>query len=313
MSILVNRPDNKRRPGDWRWQRACELAEGARSVRGRDDETVKFASKFRRLLDRCDDDLDRLGVLDAYPAVYEAYSLYDASDDPTEHRWELEARLLAKESFADIEAKMGIPPETVEAYERIFFDVIDRLESPSLIVHTIIGRAVQTGLAEREYDCLWKLFAYFLGPAVLDALVFKFNMPQHTETHDGLRAAMRDFAKDTVDIKAGITLLTTPANWQTRELLLNLWKDLLALEMKAGQAGIGTETFNENVKALTETFEQLFTKHRPGVDADVVGRAAELEAGGVRMRASELAAIGLGKEPTGLELLVHTAKYPESE
>jgi hypothetical protein len=255
--------------------------------------------------------MDKLGVLDAYPALYEAYSLYDASDDPTEHRWELEARLLAKESFADIESKMGISPNTIAVYERIFFDVIDRLEMKSLIVHTIIGRAVQTGLAEREYDCLWKLFGYFLGSAVLDALVYKFNCPQHTDSHDGLRAAMRDFAKDTVDIKAGITLLTTPVNWQTRELLLNLWKDLLALEMQAGQAGIGTETFTQNVQALTESFEQMFTKHRPGVDADVVGRAAELEAGGVRMRASELAAIGLGKEPTGLEHLVHTAQYPE--
>lgn len=311
MSILVNRQDNTRRPADWRWQRACELADGARSVRGRDDDNIMFVAKFRRLLDRCQDDNDRLNVLDTYPALYEAYALYDASDEPTEHKWELEARLLAREPFADIEAKMGISPETTAAYERVFFDVIDRLGSPSLIIHTIIGRAVQMGLAEREYDCLWKLFAYWLGVPVLDVLVFKFNSPQHVESRDGLRAAMRDFSKDTLDVKASITLLTTPTNWQTRELIMNLWKDLLAMELQAGQAGVGTETFTQSVAALTGTFENMFGKHLPGVDAEIVGRAAVLETSGVRLRAEELATIGLGKEPLGLEHLVQSAKFPE--
>jgi len=311
MSILVNRPVNKRRPPDWRWQRACELAEGARPVRGRDDEVVKAACKFRRLIDRCQTDMDRLTALDAYPEMYEAYSLYDASDDPSEHRWELEARLLAREAFGDIADKMGIDPDAIEIYERVFFDVIDRLGSPSLITHTVIGRAVQTGLAEREYDCLWKLFGYHLGPSVLDAFVFKFNMPRHTESHDGLRAALRGFTKDTVDMKSAVTILTMPVNWQTRELILNLWKDLLALEMQVGTAGIGAETFSQNVQSLTETFEGMLIKYRPGVDAEIIGKVAELEAGGVRLRATELAAIGVGETPTGLEHLLKSAKYPE--
>jgi len=243
--------------------------------------------------------------------MYEAYSLYDASDAPTEHKWELEARLLAKEPFDVISRKMGIAPATVVLYERVFFDVIDRLDAPSLITHTVIGRAVQTGLAEREYDCLWKLFGYHLGPSILDALVFKFNMPRHTDSHDGMRAALRDFTKDTVDIKAAVTIVTTPVNWQTRELLLTLWKDLIALELQAGQAGIGTETFTQNIQAMTDTFAGLLGKYRPGVDAAVTGKVAELEAGGVRLRAAELAAIGVGEIPTGLEHLITNVKFPE--
>lgn len=311
MSILVNRPDNKRRPVDWRWQRACELVEGARLVRGRDDEVVRFACKFRRLMERCNDDNDRLAALDAYPAMYEAYSLYDASEDPTEHRWELEARILAKEAFDAISFKMGIDVEAINIYERMFFDVIDRLSSPSLITHTVIGKAVQAGLAEREYDCLWKLFGYWEGPLVLDALVYKFNNTRHTEEHDELRSAMQDLSKDTVAVKTAIALLTMPVNWQTRELILTLWKDLMAMELQAGQVGLGSEMYTQNVHAMTATFESLMIKYRPGVDAAMIGTVAELETGGVRLRAEELMAIGMGDTPTGLKRLTKSAVYPD--
>jgi len=311
MSILVNRPDNKRRPPDWRWQRACELAEGARPVRGRDDEVVRAACKFRRLIQRCETDMDKLAALDAHPALYEAYSLYDATDDHTNNKWELEARLLARESLPAISDKLGIDIDAIMLYERIFFDVMDRLDAPGLITHTVIGKSVQTGLAEREYDCLWKLFGYWLGPSVLDALAYKFNNPRHTEGHDGLRAAMRDLSKDAIDIKAAITMITMKSDWQTRELILTLWKDMLALEAQAGQAGIGTETYTQNVQQLVDTFQGLLVKTREDGDTRLTGQIAQLEAQGVRLRAAELVGIGVGEFPAGLGQLMSTATFPE--
>lgn len=310
MSILVNRPDNRRRPVDWRWQRACELAEGARLVRGRDDEGVMFASKFRRLLDRCTTDEDKLEALDAHPEMYEAYSIYDASEEATEIRWELEARILAKESPQAIDKKLGVSPEVAKVFGRIFFDVADRLEAHSLITHVVIGRAVQTGLAEREYDCLWKLFGYWSGPLVLDAFIYKFNCPSHTETHDGLRGALREFTKDTIEQKGAITMLTMKVNWQTQETIMNLWQQCLQMEIQAGAAGAGTETIMQNVTVMMEGFQGLLHKHIPDVDPSPGGIISAVEDTGVRLRSGELAAIGMGLEPTGLEHLI-TAKFPE--
>ena len=255
MSVLTNRVDNPRRPPDWRWQRAGELIDGARVARGRDDAGVRQAMKFRRLLARCRNDEDRLIALDACPALYEAHSLYSVEDDAPEPRWELEARLLAREPFPVIERKMGLSKEVIEAFEQYFFDVISRLDAPSLIVHTVIGRAVQTGLAERDYDALWKLMGYLAGPLVLDSCIYKFAEPKQIITPDGVRAFWKDFAKDQLGMKAGIAALTYPVNWQSREQILTFYTQLLQTEAAAGHAGMGgSETFVTNVKAMVETF-----------------------------------------------------------
>ena len=312
MSVLINRADNPRRPSDWRWQRAGELVEGARIARGRDDADVRQAYKFRRLLARCSSDEDRLVALDACPALYEAHALYNAEDDAPEPRWELEARLLAREPFEAIERKMGLSNDTIVAFERYFFDVIDRLDAPSLIVHTVIGRAVQTGLAERDYDALWKLMGYLAGPLVLDSCIYKFAQPQQIQTPDGVTAFWRDFTKSQMGMKAGIAALTMPVNWQTRQTILEFYGQLLQLEAAAGVGGAGaSETFVANVKAMVETF--AWSKYLPGVDAEMTGKVAELEAGGVRLRATELAMIGIGETPTGLEHLVTSARFPKPE
>jgi len=263
------------------------------------------------MLDRCNDDSDRLAALDAFPDLYEAYMLYDASDTATENKWELEARILARELVAGISRKLGVSEKVMDIYGRIFFDVKDRLDAPSLITHTVIGRGVQTGLAEREYDCLWKLFGYWCGPAVLDMFVYKFNSPQHASTPDSARSSLRDFTKDTVELKGAVTMLTTPVNWQSRELIMNLWKDLMTIEVQAGASGTGGESFMQSVEDMTNSFCGLFVKYRPGVDEAIDTTITDLEKSGPRLRSSELAAIGMGNTPTGLEHLMGGAKFPE--
>jgi hypothetical protein len=203
---------------------------------------------------------------------------------------------------------MGLTNEAISAYERFFFDVITRLDAPSLIVHSVIGRAVQTGLAERDYDCLWKLLGYFAGPLVLDSCVYKFTSSQQIQTPDGVRAFWKDFTKEQLSSKAGVAALTMPVNWQTREQILTLYVQLLQMEAAAGNVGSANETYVANVKAMIDTF--AWSKFLPGVDTALTGKVAELEAGGVRLRATELAMLGLGNTPTGLEHLVATARFP---
>lgn len=301
-----------RRPPDWRWQRAGEVMEhNGQFSRSRDDSIVRTIYKFRKLLNRCRTEEDKLIALEACPALYEAYSLYDSSEDPTEHRWELEARLLAQEPFRAIEAKMGIDASTVEWYEKVFFDVLSRLSYPSLIIHTVIGRSVHFGLAERDYDVLWKLFGYFAGAHVLDALIYKFLTPSHVAEAGGVKAFWKDYTRDQIHMKSGITILTTPINWQTRELIFGVWQRLLEAETELGQAGGAAETLTQNITAMVEAFG--WSKHRPGVDMELTGRVAELEASGVRLRAAELTMIGADQEPVGLAHLLTTAKFPSHQ
>jgi hypothetical protein len=172
-----------------------------------------------------------------------------------------------------------------------------------------MGRGVQTGLAERDYDVLWKLMGYLAGPLVLDSCIYKFAQPQQIQTVDGVHAFWKDFTKTQMGMKAGLTALTMPVNWQTRQTIMEFYGQLLQMEIAAGaSSGSASETFTANVKSMVETF--AWSKFLPGVDAEMTGKVAELEAGGVRLRATELAMIGLGEHPTGLEHLVATARFP---
>jgi len=314
MSILTYRASNPRRCPDWRWQRAKELAAGSRLINGRDDVYTRELSKFSRLLDRCETEDDYLLVLDARPDLYEAYMLYDAQEVLTEHRWELEARILAQEPQADIQRKMGITPEIQDAFCTAFFDVRDRLQSPSLITHTIIGRAVQTGLAERAYDCLWKLFGYWCGPSVLDAVIYKFNNMNHVAASGDVKDALRNITKDTIELKGAVMMMTMPVGFNTRELVMTLWKDLIAMEVQAGHAGIGGDMVMQRVEMMTNTFHGMFTKYNPDIDqGNMSPQILEAEARGSRFRAAELAAIGMGSDTADFAHLLSSAQFPEQE
>lgn len=308
MSLLINRVDNLRRPPDWRFQRAGELVDTAGRAATRDDAAVRNCYRFRRRLSRCQNDSDMLAALDSYPDMYEAYMIYDASDDPQEYRWELEARVLARESAEAIQRKMGISAAVIDAYITNFFDVVDRLDHQSIIVHTVMGKSVQAGLAERDHDCLWKMFGYWAGPMILDAYIYKFNTPTQPETADGVSAFWSDDAKEQLRMKASVAVRTMPVNWQTREQILAFWQKIVELEIQAGQAGVGTETFVANVQALTDSID--WQAYKPDEHGKLTGPAAQIETKGVRLRAAELTMIGMGEKPTGLEHLVHTAVFP---
>lgn len=45
-------------------------------------------------------------------------------------------------------------PETVEAYEAVFFKIRDRLQHAELITKVILRKAIEVGIYERDYDPL---------------------------------------------------------------------------------------------------------------------------------------------------------------
>jgi len=311
MSILVNRPDNKRRPADWRWQRAGELANGSRLIAGRDDSIVRELTKFRRLLDRCETDEDRLAALDADPVLFSAYLIYDANETPTETRWELEARLLARESFESIGQKIHEDVDVIKRYEEAFFDVMSRIDHPGLITHIIVGKAVQTGLAERQYDLLWKLFGYHCGPLVLDAFIYKFNAPTRPETPSQVSAHWGDDTKEVIKVKANVAARTIQINGYTAEGILNMFHNMAALEQQAGAAGGGSELMAENVQAMQNCIPWI--KYIEGVSPKMIGRSTEFEKDGMTLRSHELMMLSMGIEPEGLEYLTTDIGYPDGD
>jgi hypothetical protein len=108
------------------------------------------------------------------PAVAQAHELFSID---IERRQLLEARLLTPETFDEIAKRVGTDGQTIDYFEQLFFNVRDRMQATDWLSTVIKGpsedrvpsRSGVMTTAQRGF--VYKLFAYFGGPLVLDALI----------------------------------------------------------------------------------------------------------------------------------------------
>jgi hypothetical protein len=111
-----------------------------------------------------------------YPDAALVHELYFSRS--IELRQILEARLLTDESFAQIANRMGLGESAVRLYSDLFFDVRDRMQATLWVLKIILGspetrcKFNEDGtLTDEQRGLLYRLFAYYGGPLVLDAMV----------------------------------------------------------------------------------------------------------------------------------------------
>jgi hypothetical protein len=168
--MFIATPHDPFEPPDRRWLRAGYLVECGQPPSPRhDDAWVERAVAYRRALAACRDDEERLRLAERVPAVAQAHALRLA--DPPLLRWAVEGRVLAREPFDVIAKKCALLPEAVEAYERLFFSVADKLDAVTWVTCRVIGPKIHHGLAEQDLDVWWRFVGYTYGPVVLDAVL----------------------------------------------------------------------------------------------------------------------------------------------
>jgi hypothetical protein len=259
--------------------------------------------RFRERIVAAHTSADHALVMERYPAIYEAWAFYTADD--REMRNELEARILAREPFDIIAGKLATTSDVVAAYEKYFFNVTDRLDSPSYITHCVLGRALQASPAERTPDFLWKLFGYWQGPAMVDAWVYRFNRPSRPETANGVAAAITDDFKLTMLMKADQLARTMPVNQYTRTDLLMTWCRLMEAEKERGSAGTDHESLMSGLQSVLSSAPWVKRDQLEATPAD------QMEAQGVTVRACEYRVLTGQTIPASFQQLVEHTHFPE--
>jgi hypothetical protein len=188
-ALLRYHPLSPFRPLDWRWGLGTRLAEtGARTRRRWIDGWVRRASRhLRRLAPDGRPTSKRRRAAD--PAVASAAALRTGGDPAL--LLEVDARLLAGQSYDEAAARCGLGAAAVEAYERLFFAVTDCLESRDYLLF-----AAMPGLNGRpdgpDTASLLKALAYFRGPYVLDVALHALGVrpapPGREPTAEAVRA-----------------------------------------------------------------------------------------------------------------------------
>jgi hypothetical protein len=202
--------------------------------------------------------------------------------------------VLARESAAEISNAIGATQNTIRAYEAIYFAVRDRLAQRDYIFAHVLGPEVYYGLRERQYDVLWKLFAYQGGPHVLEACL-NCGLPRaHALDAAGASAFFTDSMRNGVDRRALIAMQTLSVDGTDALELLQLALRKHA-EERAGALGISGETERTHLQAMLSVIGESYSAGR-----NTATRSCATDNGASEYTGTELIQLSVGGEPPAL-------------
>ena len=248
---------NPFRAVDWRWQRAVEIVDGnGIPATRRKDEPIGYkwinkAVRFNAALrDSIDSDYRMIELSEAEPDIFWAWYMWERL---RAMRASVEARILARCTNDEVGIHCGIPPSYIEAFEALFFNVREKMYHRSYILHCVIKPVVSRGLTDREYDLLWKLYGYFLGPHVVNALESQFVDASWCGTPDAVHSALTDDAISTMKLKAALATKTVAVNTHTQLALMDQFSKFVEIERTTDSSGKAQDQILDHVSALMTT------------------------------------------------------------
>lgn len=254
MSLVIS-ANNPFRSADWRWRRAHEihLGRGLSTTRRRDGtqgyKWISRALTFLRELDGCgEDDRLRAVLAERRPDIFWAHWAWSSTACPQRHS--IEAQILARCDDYAVGFRCGVPPTVIEAYEALFFNVREKLQHRGYILHCVLGPSIQRGISEREYDLLWKLYGYFLGPHIVAALESKFSTTSWCGTPDAVGSAILDDAISTLKLKAAVAAKTVAVNHETQLALMEAFTKFVEVERNTDSAGKAQSQILDHISAM---------------------------------------------------------------
>jgi hypothetical protein len=305
-------PKNPRRPVDWRWQRASLAASGEYPLSRRRDNDgwIARAAQFIKEQDNCNNELDLAVLSEQHPVLYWAHDIWHTQGDAGNPvRSEVEARLVADDQLDNIARRVATEVAVIEAYERLFFNVRERLTNRGYLMHCVLGPAIHLGFQASEYDLIWKLFAVLGGPLAVDLMVDQSIGHAVPERASDLKYFVADVAQNDLRRVAMLALKTLRINNFNAVEIIDRFLKLVELERTGGggAGGVATEALKQNVHTMLISLPFTVGRRLGHVDAPPLGRYDDLSA---ELRYEEVMAISAGQEipaQSMLELLAFPA------
>ncbi|WP_397570433.1 hypothetical protein [Schlesneria sp. T3-172] len=145
-------------------------------------------------------------------------------------RDELEARVLANQSPAEIANRMRIPAEVVTEYQDYFFDVRGRFHMTGWIAHEAIRRHPSGELLAGDVGPFWRWVGFNFGPEALESFLTAVSVD--VLRIQGLDAYWQRGLPINVDLKLLVLILRLPLPTTRAELVswLEMQEELFSLQ-----------------------------------------------------------------------------------
>ncbi len=175
-----------------------------------------------------------------------------------------QARILARDSDDEIAARFGTKPAVAFWYEKLYFDVRDRLDRPDWVLKTILEMSSAKsstgdgGGSEARRDLIYQYFAYCGGSHALDAVFSGF--PAGVPARKADMASWFDSVfKHKVKVRAATALSTLKSNKLSLLQLLKLGLGVLDINNRAGE----DEQWRSSLKAaVADLMKELRREQR---------------------------------------------------
>lgn len=173
---------------DWRWLFVTRLREGGfRLSRTQEDYYIRRAYRFHGDERRAISPNDKYLLSNEFPDMYAAKNAYRAPDS---ERWMMEAAVLGNVSAKEIGAYLAHPESMVETYEKVFFDIREKLPARGYILNRILLPSFRRGSFAKDMDLLPKVISYCAGWEI--AKEFIDVAPMGNKAREWLRGTFRD-------------------------------------------------------------------------------------------------------------------------
>lgn len=324
--------DPFRRP-DWRFNRViamCDRVPVPGRCTPRDDEYVRRGRAFL-LRYRAFDEYRRQELWAEDEDLYAAFAVYRAKADATDRgqAFTLEARILAGGSDEEIAPFYPFGPRAVDYYEKLFFNVRDRLTQRDWITTQVLIPALKRdrgtsnapatvgtwqpqdhAVIESQLDGSLKFFAFFGGPWVLERMVYGFEHTSRAHTPDEAANGWdeRHYTRGMKRRAAQAVNHFEVNKFNVIDVFMTV-NQIIATE-KAADAAEGQQTkYETHVKALLDGL--TWTVGSAGGDNTRPALAA-YDGSTSELRDDELLMVSAGEEPSSLKGM-EFVKIPEGK
>jgi hypothetical protein len=290
-------------PPNWRWERARQLRSSRSGNRhSGDDPFTKLARAYQSARAKCRTEADWRRLERKYPGVHYAWELHEADSGRMDKRWSLEAFLLSRAKPEQIAHWLKISPDVVIWYEKLLFNVLPYLDHDIWIVQTVMRSAIHYGLTEREYDLLWKMIGFAMGPIALRHLILPLT-PVWVADEDQLKGAT-EVQVDAQTLRKMLIGIRTVPVWNNQEIIFEAYNRAREIEKGMGRTPQSESLIIQNVQAALVSMSCRVGAPQPREQLAHDRGAAEL-------RVHEQMEMALtGRSPTSEQL--ENWKFPDS-
>jgi len=316
-----------RRP-DWRMDRVLQMVDRmpnpGRSTK-RDDDYVKGLRNFM-LRYRAYDDAARNQLGYENPGLFWAYQIHDRREDDGKRKAIMvEARILAGQTDEQIADELGTVPGVVHWYEKVFFNVRDRLKNHDWVIDHVLMPAWEAEHLDEEedevnpahvafkqvsrpyFDCTTKFFAYFGGVFCLDYVLSGFRRGNQVMEREGVGEWMDNNYIDRLRHRSNMAMHTFEPNRYQIMQLFELNNQIIQIERNKDAALQAKDNFHKAVQAMLTSMDwAVGDEGNKLVEGTLVQKYDE---SAVELRDDEVLLLSAGRKPDKIEG-IETFKLP---